>query len=103
MKEDKLSPEAFRQLWGDEAFQSDYGFQCRMLGVTPRDISPFMPRNRAAAESMLLLIKALAIPRAESGIFSFQVPGFRGFQFENPKERPFRISDHCIRTTAALT
>ena len=102
MKEDKLSPEAFRQLWGDEAFQSDYGFQCRMLGVTPRDISPFMPRNRAAAESMLLLIKALAIPRAESGIFSFQVPGFRGFQFENPNERPFRISDHLYSNDGGI-
>jgi hypothetical protein len=102
MKEGKLDPAALRQLFGDKTLQSDYGFYQAMLGVTPKDISPFMPRNRAAAESMLLLIKAIAIPRAESGIFSIQTPDFHGFQFENPKERPFRITDELYSNDGGI-
>jgi hypothetical protein len=64
-----------------------------MLAVTPRDIGPFMPRQRAVAGSMLLLIKAIAMPKADSGIFAIQAQGFQGFQFENPKSRPPRIVD----------
>lgn len=92
-KSAKVDPETLRQVFGEETIQSDYAFFRTMLAVTPRDIGPFMPRQRAVAESMLLLIKAIAMPKAGSGMFVIQEQGFRGFQFENPKTRPPRIVD----------
>jgi hypothetical protein len=92
-KSAKLDPQTLRQVFGEETIQSDYAFFRTMLAVTPRDISPFMPRQRAVAESMLLLIKAIAMPKADSGIFSIQTPDFQGFQFENPQIRQSKITD----------
>jgi hypothetical protein len=92
MKTAKLDPQGFRQIYGDEAFQSDYSFQRKMLQITPREITPFVSRRQAVAGQMLLLIKAIAMPNADSGIFSIVTPDFQGFQFENPQSRPFKIT-----------
>lgn len=92
-KSAKFNPETLRQVFGEETIQSDYAFFRTMLAVTPRAIGPFMPRQRAVAESMLLLIKAIAMPKADSGIFAIQAESFQGFQFENPQNRPPRIVD----------
>lgn len=40
-----LTPEQFRQVYGDEAFESDLGFVRTMLQITPRDMSPFMSKT----------------------------------------------------------
>lgn len=89
----KLDPQGFRQLYGDEAFKSDFAFYQKMLQVTPSKITPFISRRQAVAGQMLLMIKALSMPKAASGIFSIQAPGFEGFQFENPQAHPSRITD----------
>ncbi|HEV3253084.1 MAG TPA: hypothetical protein VG033_01670 [Candidatus Acidoferrales bacterium] len=92
MKTANLDARGFRQVYGDEAFESDYGFMSRMLRVTPEGITPFVSRKQAVAGQMLLLIKAISMPKADSGIFSIGTQEFRGFQYENPQSRPFRIT-----------
>jgi hypothetical protein len=94
MKTGQLDPESFRRLCGDEASESDYGFNKIMLQATPSDITPFVSPRRAAAAVWLLMIKGMSMPPAKSGIFSIQAGDFRGFQFENPRSRPNRISDY---------
>ena len=89
----KVTPEQFRQIYGDEVFGSDYGFMCEMLQITPRDFSPFMSRGRAAASIELLLVKATSIPEAGSGILSIHIGDRQGFQFGNPLSRPPEIRD----------
>jgi hypothetical protein len=92
MKTANLDPEEFRQIYGDAALESDYAFHKMMLQMTPSELSPFASRRRAGAGASLLLIKALSMPNAESGIFSIQTSNFQGFQFESPQNRPLRIS-----------
>jgi hypothetical protein len=95
METSKLSPQDFRQLYGDAAFESDYGFNKIMLQMTPSKITPFVSRRQAVTGQILLLIKGISIPTAGSGIFSIQTPEFQGFQFESPqKSRPFKITDY---------
>ncbi len=93
MKEGKLDPQSFRLVYGDEAFDSDYGFHKEMLQATPSRITPFVSRQKAMTGQILLLLKGTSMPKAESGIFSIQTPDFRGFQFESPLSRPARITD----------
>jgi hypothetical protein len=89
----KLTPEQFRQAYGDEAFESDLGFVRTMLQITPRDMSPFMSEKQAGASTALLLIKAITVPEADSGLFSIRTADFQGFQFGNPQSRPPRIRE----------
>lgn len=92
MKDANLDPQGFRRLYGDAALESDYSFHKMMLQMTPSEITPFVSRRQAATGQMLLLIKRIYMPRADSGVFSIQTPDFQGFQFESPQNRPFRIT-----------
>jgi len=94
MKASKLDPQRFRQLYGEAAFESDYGFNKIMLQMTPSEITPFVSRRQAVTGQMLLVIKGMSIPNADSGIFSIQTPEFQGFQFQSPQSRPFKITDY---------
>lgn len=98
----KIDPQDFRQLYGDEASESDYAFYQKMLHLTPSEITPFLSRKQAIAGQMLLLVKAISIPRAGSGIFSIQTPSFEGFQFENPEARPLRITDELYSNDGGI-
>jgi hypothetical protein len=102
MKDTKLDPQSFRQMFGDEAFESDYGFHKRMLQVTPGEITPFVSRRQAAAAQLLLLFKGTSMPKAASGIFAIQTRDFEGFQFENPQSRPFRITDELYSNDGGI-
>ncbi len=102
MKESKLDPQHFRLIYGDEASESDYGFYKEMLGTTPSRITPFISQREAVAGQMLLLFKGISMPKAESGIFSIQTPDFRGFQFENPQARPFRVTDELYSSDGGI-
>lgn len=96
METAKLDPQGFRQLYGEEAFESDYNFHRKMLEMTPSAIRPFVSRKQAVAGQMLLIIKAISMPKAGSGIFSIRSTDFEGYQFENPKTRPSRITDELF-------
>jgi hypothetical protein len=63
-----------------------------MLELTPTEITPFISRRQAISGQMLLIIKAISMPDAASGIFSIQTQNFKRFQFENPQMRPSRIT-----------
>jgi len=89
----KLTPEQFRQVFGNEAFESDLGFMRTMLQITPRDMSPFMSKRQAGPSTVLLLVKAISVPEADSGVFLIRATGFQGFQFGNPQSRPSRIRE----------
>ncbi len=95
-KTPKLNPQNLRQAFGDDAFQSDYGFMSKMLQVTPKGIRPLGSRQEAVAGSMMLIIKAVSMPRAESGIFAFKVKDLQGFQYGNPQSRPYKIEDQLF-------
>ncbi|HUA00053.1 MAG TPA: hypothetical protein VMB02_06960 [Candidatus Aquilonibacter sp.] len=102
MKDSHLDPERFRLIYGDEAFESDYGFYKEMLQTTPSQITPFVSERQAATGTMLLSFKAIAMPRAESGIFAIETPSFRGFQFENPRSRPPRVTDELYSSDGGI-
>jgi hypothetical protein len=63
-----------------------------MLELTPSEITPFISRRQAISGRVLLIIKATSMPNASPGIFSIRIRDFKGFQFENPKMRPSRIT-----------
>ena len=92
MKTGNLGPQDLKQLYGEDALESDYAFHKKMLELTPSEITPFISRRQAISEQVLLGIKAISMPKAGSGIFSIQTRDFKGFQFENPQTRPSRIT-----------
>ncbi|MGH9698441.1 MAG: hypothetical protein ACRD52_03175 [Candidatus Acidiferrales bacterium] len=102
MKATKLDPQGFRQMFGNDAFESDYGFHQKMLQLTPSKITPFVSRRQAVAGQMLLMIKAISMPKADSGIFSIHSPSFEGFQFENPQARPSRITEELYSNDGGI-
>jgi hypothetical protein len=91
-KTGNLNPQDLKQLYGEDALESDYAFHKKMLELTPSEITPFISRKQAISGQMLLLIKAISMPNAASGIFSIRTRDFKGFQFENPQMRPSRIT-----------
>lgn len=92
MKSGNVDPADFKQLYGQDALESDYAFHEKMLELTPSKITPFISRRQAISGHVLLTIKAISMPKATSGIFSIQTRDFKGFQFENPETRPSRIT-----------
>jgi len=93
MKDTKVDPETFRRTYGDKASQSDYEFIRMMLAVTPRTITPFTSTQQSVRDSTLLLLKAMAVPEAASGIFSIGVAGRKGYQFGDPGKDPQEVRD----------
>lgn len=87
-----LSPQDFKQLYGEDTLESDYAFHKKMLELTPSEITPFISRRQAISGQVLLLVKAISMPKAGSGIFSVQTRDFKGFQFENPQAHPPRVT-----------
>jgi len=102
IKMGKLDAQGFRQLYGNEAFESDFAFHQKMLQLTPSEITPFISRREAIARQILLIIKATTMPKAASGIFLIQAPGFEGFQFENPQAHASRITDELFSNDGGI-
>ncbi len=85
----KIDRDRFRQLYGDEALQSDFAFQRLILNTTPDQITPFISKGLAANRASLLLLKALSAPRgSDSGVFAVTAGEFNGFQFGLPQSSP---------------
>lgn len=99
----RIDRNAFRQIYGDEALQSDYLFHRIMLEATPHKITPFVSKKQAISEAMLIVMKAISAPRgAESGIFEVSVGGFKGFQFGRPQSAHGGFSVELYSDTASL-
>lgn len=98
----KVDPDVFRQLYGNEALQSDYAFHRLMLAATPDKVTPFISRKNAVSQAMLILMKAgFASRAADSGIFAVQAGEFRGFQYGRPTD-PTGLSVELFADSGSL-
>jgi len=76
-----------RLVFGDLMKRSAYDQYGVLLNTTPESIQAFGPRAEAVRGVTLLTVKAIAFgPGLESGAFSFDLPGKRGFQIGDPQK-----------------
>jgi len=76
-----------RLVFGDLMKRSAYDQYGVLLSTTPESIQAFGPRAEAVRGVTLLTIKAIAFgPGLESGAFSFDLSGKRGFQIGDPQK-----------------
>lgn len=74
-------------IFGDLMNRSAYDQYGALLNTTPGSIRAFGPRSEAVRGVTLLTIKAIAFgPGLETGAFSFDLPGERGFQIGDPQK-----------------
>jgi hypothetical protein len=83
--------EKIRRVFGDQPLQSDYEMYRVLLETTPSKVTLFTPRAQATGYSMMLVTKAIAMPPADTELFSIDTDQFRGFQYGDPKKNPRRI------------
>ncbi|HWX54338.1 MAG TPA: hypothetical protein VN176_07070 [Verrucomicrobiae bacterium] len=79
--------DALRKVVGDAPFQSDYTMWRLILEATPDKVNLLSSRNEIVGVSMLLPIKAIAVPQS-AGIFAIQNKDFKGFQWGDPQHSP---------------
>lgn len=84
----KVSPTSFRQAFGESAVRSDYAMWRLILETTPDAMTLRTPRRRQGAIMAMLVLKAMAKPPADSGIFAIHSDEFDGFQYQDPRARP---------------
>jgi hypothetical protein len=85
----EVSPAEFGRAFGQGPLESDYALTRLMLGTTPMSFST--PHRQQGALMALLVLKAMAIPPADSGIFAVHSAEFDGFQYQDPQARPDRV------------
>src|SRR5438046_10757184 len=68
------------RVFGREALRSNYAFLSAILNVTPRDISPWMPRAQLVRNSVFLMLKRAELASTQTGLFRFQNERVKGFQ-----------------------
>jgi hypothetical protein len=69
---------------GNSVPVSDEVLKTRILYASPANLSPFMKREEAATESMLLLIKSLSLQNSVGHIYWFRDGEKRGYQVGDP-------------------
>ena len=82
----KMSPETFRRAFGDDALESDYALTSLMLETRP--MSFHTPHDQQGPLMARLLLKAIATPAADSGMFAIRTQEFKGFQYQDPEASP---------------
>lgn len=101
-KEMKVSASDIARSYGATAARSDYDFYAVVLNMTPEKLSPFESDRQSARDSVLLMIKLIAMPRADTGLFSIEENGWRGFQFGDPRKGPPRVTDELYSDTGGV-
>ena len=84
----QVSPELFRQAYGESAVRTDYALWRLILETTPDAMPLVTPQRRQGAVMAMLALKAMATPPADSGIFAIHSDEFDGFQYQDPSARP---------------
>lgn len=79
-------------LFGPAATKSNYDFHKTILELTPAAMKPWMSQREAVRTSMLLTIKGISSVGGETGLFSVQANGWRGFQFDDPAKKTKKIT-----------
>ena len=82
----KMSPETFRRAFGEDALDSDYALTNLMLETRP--MSFHTPPDQQGPLMAMLVLKAIATPTADSGIFAIHTQEFKGFQYQDPQASP---------------
>ncbi len=86
VEDESLKMGNLKFIFGDLMNRSAYDQYGALLNTTPRTIRAFGPRAEAIRGATLLTIKAIAFgPGLETGAFSFELPGKRGFQIGDPR------------------
>jgi len=98
----QADPDALRQFYGKDVLDSDYAFLHRMLYTTPSQVTVWTQRRDAVGTSMMLTIKAIATPLADTGMFSISTPEFKGFQYGNAQSKPKRVLVDLFADDASL-
>ncbi len=99
----KIDQDTFRQIYGDEALQSDYALHRIMLETTPDEITPFVSKRDAISRAVLLVMKGISSPRgSESGVFSVKAGEFTGFQYGRPLNPPGGLSVELFAASGSL-
>jgi hypothetical protein len=91
LSEGKITLGDFRQVYGDDALQSDYALTRLMLETTPNKITLRAGAKDASAALAMLIVKSLATPPSDSGMFLLHSDEFDGFQYEDPTLHPKRV------------
>jgi hypothetical protein len=87
VQDQSLNMHNLQPIFGDLMNRSAYDQYGALLNTTPGSIRAFGPRPEAVRGITLLTIKAIAFgPGLESGAFSFDLPGKRGFQIGDPQK-----------------
>jgi hypothetical protein len=87
VQDDSLKMRDLQLIFGDLMDRSAYDQYGALLNTTPRSIRAFGPRAEAVRGITLLTIKAIAFgPGLETGAFTFELPGKRGFQIGDPQK-----------------
>ena len=97
-----MSPEQFRRHVGEPASDSDYGFMEQMLDARPSEVSVAASPGVANFFMSLLIVKAVTMPPADSGIYAIRLHDFKGFQFENRKAPRFQIEDDLYSDSGGI-
>ncbi|PYT91800.1 MAG: hypothetical protein DMG36_17065 [Acidobacteria bacterium] len=81
------------RVFGREALRSNYAFLSAILNVTPRDISPWMPRVELVRNSVFLMLKGAELANTQTALFRFQNERVKGFQRGDLARSPSVILD----------
>ncbi len=84
----KVKAASFRQAYGDSVMDSDYALWTRLLQTTPDSMTVDTSQRQQGAIMALLVLKAMAMPPADSGIFAIHAHEFNGFQYRDPQAKP---------------
>ncbi|HKQ87186.1 MAG TPA: hypothetical protein VJS43_10505 [Candidatus Acidoferrales bacterium] len=99
----KMNPEQFRRHVGERASESDYSFMEQMLNARTSEVSLMQSPNTADFFMWLLLLKAVAMPPADSGVHAIRIHDFHGFQFENRRKPRFQIEDNLYSNSGGVS
>lgn len=80
------------RLFGEQATKSRYNFQKTVLEQTPGELKPWMNEGDAFRLSMLLMLKGSSSAGGGTGLFRAEKPGWKGFQFDDPRKQPNRVT-----------
>lgn len=75
-----------KQMFGEQAFKSEYDFYNLILTTSPDQITFFTSGQEATAKSILMILKSLSTAATSvDKVYRFAVNNLRGFQFGDPE------------------
>lgn len=79
-----VDSQKLREFLGVDTFGSNYKFNKSVLATSPGSLSIFESKKEVLADSVLLSLKLVTLLPFKGGVYSFQTPSLRGFQYGDP-------------------